>query len=104
MSFLDHLEELRSRLTRAVIAILVVFLVCLVFGERVFSLLSSPIVKLLPKDSTLIFTALPDPFFIYLKVSLVMGIFIALPYVLYQLWLFISPGLYQRNGEWQCRS
>ena len=97
MSFLEHLEELRSRLTRAVIAILVVFLVCLVFGERVFSLLSSPIVKLLPKDSTLIFTALPDPFFIYLKVSLIMGIFIALPYVLYQLWLFISPGLYQKE-------
>ncbi len=97
MSFLEHLEELRSKLIRAVLAILAAFLGCLVFAERVFSLLASPITKLLPKDSTLIFTALPDPFFIYIKVSLIMGIFIALPYVLYQLWLFISPGLYQKE-------
>lgn len=97
MSFLEHLAELRARLVRAVIAILVAFVVCFAFAERVFALLASPITKLLPKDSTLIFTALPDVFFVYLKLSFIMGIFVALPYVLYQLWLFISPGLYEKE-------
>ncbi len=99
MSFLEHLEELRSRLIRAVIAITAMFLVCLIFAERVFSLLAAPITRLLPKDSSLVFTGLPDPFFIYLKVSFIMGIFIALPYVLYQLWQFVSPGLYERERK-----
>jgi sec-independent protein translocase protein TatC len=97
MSLLQHLEDLRAKLVRAAIGIMVAFVVCLTFSERVFALLASPITKLLPKDTTLIFTALPDPFFIYLKVSFITGIFIALPYVLYQLWLFISPGLYQKE-------
>ncbi len=97
MSFLEHLAELRTRLIRAAIGILVAFVVCLTFSERVFGLLASPITKLLPKDTSLIFTALPDPFFVYLKVSFIMGIFIALPYVLYQIWLFISPGLYEKE-------
>jgi sec-independent protein translocase protein TatC len=99
MSFLEHLEELRSRLIRAVIAILAIFLVCLIFAERVFSLLAAPLTKLLPKDSSLVFTGLPDPFFIYLKVSFIMGIFVSLPYVLYQLWQFISPGLYEKERK-----
>ncbi len=99
MSFLEHLEELRSRLIRAVIAIFAVFLVCLIFAERVFNLLAAPLIKLLPKDSSLVFTGLPDPFFIYLKVSFIMGIFVALPYVLYQLWQFVSPGLYEKERK-----
>ncbi len=99
MSFLDHLEELRSRLIRAVIAIFAIFLVCLIFAERVFNLLAAPLTKLLPKGSSLIFTGLPDPFFIYLKVSFIMGIFVSLPYVLYQLWQFVSPGLYQKERK-----
>ena len=99
MSFLDHLEELRSRLIRAVIAIFAIFLVCLIFAERVFSLLAAPLTKLLPKDSSLVFTGLPDPFFMYLKISFIMGIFISLPYVLYQLWQFVSPGLYEKERK-----
>lgn len=93
MSFLEHLEELRARLVRIVIAIVLGFAVCIAFGERVFSVLSAPITNLLPKDTTLVFTALPDPFFVYLKVAFIAGIFLALPYVLYQLWLFVYPGL-----------
>ena len=99
MSFLEHLGELRSRLIRAVIAIFVAFLVCLIFAERVFSILAAPLTKLLPQGSSLIFTALQDPFFIYLKVSFIAGIFIALPYVLYQLWQFVSPGLYAKERK-----
>lgn len=97
MSFLEHLEELRSRLIRAVIAVVIGFGICIAFGERVFSLLAAPITKLLPKDSTLVFTGLPDPFFVYMKVAFITGIFIALPYILYQLWLFVYPGLLQRE-------
>lgn len=94
MPFLQHLEELRSRLIRSVLAILVGFGVCVVFSERLFSMLASPIMKLLPPDTALVFTSLPDPFFIYLKIAFFAGLFLALPYVLYQLWLFIYPGLH----------
>lgn len=100
MSFLDHLEELRSRLLRAVIAIIIGFVICIAFGERVFSLFAAPITKLLPKDASLVFTSLPDPFFVYLKVSFISGIFLVLPYVLYQVWLFVRPGLLEEEKKY----
>jgi len=99
MSFLEHLEELRARLIRAVIAICIGFGVCIAFGERVFSIFAAPITKLLPKNSSLVFTSLPDPFFVYLKVAFITGIFLALPYVLYQVWLFIRPGLLEKEKK-----
>lgn len=99
MSFLEHLEELRSRLIRAAIAIGIGFGVCIAFGERVFSIFAAPITKLLPKNSSLVFTSLPDPFFVYLKVAFITGIFLALPYVLYQVWLFVRPGLLEKEKK-----
>lgn len=99
MSFWDHLEELRQRLLRCVIAITLGFGICIAFGERVFSLLASPITKLLPKDATLVFTGLPDPFFVYLKVAFISGIFVVLPYCLYQIWLFVVPGLLEKERK-----
>ncbi len=99
MSFLEHLEELRSRLIRAAVAIGIGFGLCIAFGERVFSIFAAPITKLLPKDSSLVFTSLPDPFFVYLKVAFIAGIFLALPYVLYQVWLFVKPGLLEREKK-----
>lgn len=97
MGFLEHLEELRKRLIRGVIAFILASGVCVAFGERLFTVLSAPIVALLPKDSSLIFTSLPDPFFIYLKVSFIAGFFIAFPYILYELWQFIYPGLHKHE-------
>jgi sec-independent protein translocase protein TatC len=94
MSFFDHLEELRRRLIRCVVVILLTSSGCLIFGEELFTLLSSPIVKLLPKGTALVFTSLPDPFFIYLKVAFIAGLFLAIPYILYELWQFIRPGLF----------
>ncbi|MFH0821735.1 MAG: twin-arginine translocase subunit TatC [Pseudomonadota bacterium] len=95
MGFLDHLEELRSRLIRAVIAILIGFSVCMYFSEDVIRLLSKPLTKLLPQGSgALIFTGLPDPFFMYIKVSFICSFFITLPFVLHQIWMFVKPGLY----------
>lgn len=99
MGFFDHLEELRQRLIRSVLAVLIGFGICIAFGERVFSLLAAPITRLLPKDATLVFTGLPDPFFVYLKVAFICGMFLALPYCLYQLWLFVRPGLLERERE-----
>ncbi|HMK36221.1 MAG TPA: twin-arginine translocase subunit TatC [Desulfomonilaceae bacterium] len=94
MPFLDHLEELRKRLIRSVTAVLIGFAVCLYFSDPLFHVLAAPIKKLLPQDSALVFTGLPDPFFIYLKVAFLGGLFLALPYILYQLWKFVYPGLH----------
>lgn len=97
MTFFEHLEELRTRLIRAILAIIVGFTVCIAFGERLFNLLASPITALLPQGSTLIFTGLPDPFFMYLKVSFVAGIFLVLPFIVYELWRFVRPGLLEHE-------
>jgi len=99
MSFLDHLEELRKRLIRSVIAIVIAFLVCLAFSEHLFSFWAAPVIKLLPRDSSLVFTGLPDPFFVYLKVDFVTAVFLALPFLLYQIWLFIAPGLLEKERK-----
>jgi sec-independent protein translocase protein TatC len=99
MSFLEHLQELRFRLLHAAVAIVLGFVICISFAKRLFDFLSAPLIELLPKDSSLVFTALPDPFFMYLKVSFVAGLFIAIPYVLYQVWKFIAPGLYLKERK-----
>ncbi|MDQ7782419.1 MAG: twin-arginine translocase subunit TatC [Desulfomonilaceae bacterium] len=100
MSFLDHLQELRSRLIRAAAAIIIGFGVCVAFAERLFKQLAEPLLKLLPEGSTLISTGLPDPFFMYLKVAFVAGVFIVLPYIIWQLWLFIAPGLLDKERKY----
>ncbi|MBM4326965.1 MAG: twin-arginine translocase subunit TatC [Deltaproteobacteria bacterium] len=99
MSFLDHLSELRSRLMRAMIAIALGFALCMVFSERLFKLLAAPIIRYLPDGASLVFTALQSPFFIYIKVGFIAGLFLALPYVLYEIWLFVKPGLYEREKK-----
>jgi sec-independent protein translocase protein TatC len=99
MSFIEHLEELRKRLLRAVLAIVVGFGVCFVFKERLFDIIAGPVIKLLPQGSTLVFTGLPDPFFMYLKTAFVAGVFLVLPFVIYQMWLFVRPGLYERERK-----
>lgn len=104
MSFLDHLQELRSRLIRAAIAILIGFGACIYFAEPLFKLMADPLLKLLPEGSTLISTGLPDPFFMYLKVAFVAGIFIVLPYVIWQLWLFVAPGLLDNERKYAAPS
>jgi sec-independent protein translocase protein TatC len=99
MSFFDHLEELRVRLIRGVTAILIGFVACIYFGDKLFQILASPLAKLLPGDNTLVFTSLADPFFMHLKVAFVAGVFLTIPYVLYQLWLFIAPGLQAHEAK-----
>ena len=99
MSFMGHLEELRSCLLRATLAILAAFGVCIYFGEELFLFLSKPILKVLPTGSSIYYPRVQDPFFVYLKVAFITGIFIVIPYVIYQFWAFVRPGLYPKERK-----
>lgn len=99
MSFFDHLEELRQRLLRAVLAVIVGFIASIAFSEKLFITIATPLTKLLPEGTSLVFTGLPEPFFMYLKVSFVTGVFLVIPYVLYEIWKFIAPGLYAKERK-----
>jgi len=95
--FLDHLEELRKRLIACAIAVGIGFAGCYFFSERIFQLLVQPLKNVMPEGDPLIFTSLPEMFLTYLKVALVSGILLAAPYLFYQMWLFIAPGLYRNE-------
>ena len=100
LPFTEHLEELRRRLIISVIAIAAGFIISYFFSKQLFEILMKPLIISLPPKSTLIFTSLPEAFFTYLKVSLLAGVFIASPIVLYELWAFISPGLYKHEKKY----
>lgn len=98
--FMSHLEELRKRLIACAISVGVGFVIAYIFSERLFQLLVSPLKEVMPKGEQLIFTNLPEMFFAYLKVSFIAGILASAPFIFYQLWLFIAPGLYQREKRY----
>ena len=98
-SFLSHLIELRSRLVRSAIAILVVFLALSPFMKEIFDLLSEPMMAALPAGSKLLATGVITPFMVPLKVTLFSAFIIALPYVLWQVWAFVAPGLYRHEKK-----
>jgi sec-independent protein translocase protein TatC len=93
-SFLSHLIELRQRLVRSAVAIVVVFLALSPFMRDIFAILSAPLLSVLPAGTKLIATGVITPFMVPLKLTLFVAFLIALPYVLYQAWAFIAPGLY----------
>lgn len=95
--FLSHLEELRKRLITSATAVGIGFAVCYFFSERIFLVLIDPLKAVMPEGDHLIFTSLPEMFLTYLKVALVTGILVTAPFLFYQLWLFIAPGLYKRE-------
>lgn len=94
---MSHLLELRSRLVRAAVSVLVVFAVLSPFMKYIFDLLSQPLMAALPQGVKMLSTGVVAPFFVPLKVTLFLAFLIALPYVLYQIWAFIAPGLYKRE-------
>lgn len=100
MTLLDHLTELRNRLLRAFIAVAVGFLLCYSVAKTLFHYLALPLIHVLPGDSRLMFTGLPGGFFVELKVAFVAGIFLASPYLFYQIWAFIAPGLYASERKY----
>ncbi|MFO7597231.1 MAG: twin-arginine translocase subunit TatC [Desulfocurvibacter africanus] len=99
MTLTEHLNELRKRLIRSFIAVFVGFLACYAFAEQLFDILMEPMVQVL-HNSNFIYTYPPEAFFTYLKVSFVAGFFLVSPYLFYQVWLFVAPGLYQNERKY----
>ena len=100
MPFTAHLEELRRRLTICAISVGAGFIICYIFSKQLFNLLVAPLVHALPQGSKLIYTALPEAFFTYLKVAFVAGLLLSTPMIFYQMWKFIAPGLYANEKKY----
>jgi sec-independent protein translocase protein TatC len=98
-SFLTHLIELRQRLVRAALAVVIVFVALTPFMKEIFDLLSQPMMAALPTGSKLLATGVTTPFMVPLKVTLFVALLIALPYVLWQAWAFVAPGLYKHEKK-----
>lgn len=98
-SFISHLIELRTRVVRAAVAILVVFVALSPFMKQIFDALSAPLMVALPQGAKLLATGVIAPFMVPLKVTMFAAFLIALPYVLYQLWAFVAPGLYKSEKK-----
>jgi len=100
LTFMDHLRDLRKRLARALLGVAIGMLAVGVFVERIFHVLMDPVLASLPEGQrTLQYTSYVEPLMVYLKVALYGGIFLAAPWVLFQLWLFIAPGLYKKEKK-----
>ncbi len=95
--FVSHLIELRDRLMRAVVAIIIIFLVLFPFANDIYQVISAPLLAKLPQGDQMIATGVISPFLAPFKLALVAAIFLAMPFLLYQLWSFIAPGLYKHE-------
>lgn len=96
-SFVSHLVELRSRLLRAILAVLAVFALLLPWSNRLYAWLAAPLLSRLPEGAKMIAIDVITPFFTPLKLALFSAIFIAMPFLLYQGWAFVAPGLYRHE-------
>ena len=103
MSFLEHLEELRKRIFHALIAVAAGMGICWWYHQQLFGFMQKPILDVLRENhlpEKLVYLTPAEPFNLYLKISALAGLFLTSPYVLYQVWLFISPGLYRREKRY----
>src|SRR5690606_9153575 len=94
---LDHLLELRTRLLRSFIAVIVVFIVLVPFAQRLYTWVATPLLERLPEGATMIATQVATPFLAPFKLAFFTAVFIAMPFMLYQAWAFIAPGLYRQE-------
>lgn len=94
---IEHLVELRSRLLRAVVVVLAIFLGLYAFSNDIYQFVADPLLKLLPAGSQMIATEVASPFLAPFKLTLVVAVFIAIPFVLHQAWAFVAPGLYEQE-------
>jgi sec-independent protein translocase protein TatC len=97
--FMTHLVELRDRLIRAALSVLVVFLALVYWAPQIYTVFAEPLIRTLPAGSSMIATDVTAPFFVPMKVTMLVAFVIALPYVLYQAWAFIAPGLYTHEKK-----
>ena len=100
MPLTSHLEELRNRLVRIFIAIGIGFAACWFIKESLFQIITAPLVKVLPKDSFMIYTSLPEAFFNYMKIAFYASLLLTSPFSLYQVWKFVSPGLHSTEKKY----
>jgi sec-independent protein translocase protein TatC len=103
MGFLDHLEELRTRLVHAIIAVAVGFGICWWKVEKIYDIMQRPIMKALRDNGMsekLVYLNPTEPFNLYIKIAALAGLFLTSPFVLYQVWMFISPGLYRNEKKY----
>jgi sec-independent protein translocase protein TatC len=103
MGFLEHLEELRKRIIWSLAAVVAGFGVAFTYSDRIYAVMQQPILQALARhglEERLVYLTPVEPFNVYLKIGLVGGIFLASPFVLYQVWMFISPGLYRREKRY----
>ena len=96
-SFISHLIEMRDRLLRAVIAVVLIFICLFPWAKDIYGLLAQPLLAALPKGGQMIATEITTPFFVPMKVTLMAAFLLALPWVFYQAWAFVAPGLYQHE-------
>ncbi|HUA88255.1 MAG TPA: twin-arginine translocase subunit TatC, partial [Steroidobacteraceae bacterium] len=96
-TLISHLLELRDRLLRAMIAVGIAFVPCVLNANDLFSFVSEPLLEKLPKGSNLIATGVMSPFTTPFKLSFFAALLIAMPYVIFQLWAFVAPGLYRKE-------
>jgi len=95
-----HLQELRKRLILSFVAIGVAFFVCYAFKEFLFDILAAPLLKVMPIGGSLIFTSVAEAFFTYMKVAFIAAVILVSPFILYQIWAFVAPGLYQKEKKY----
>ena len=97
LSFFEHLVELRSRLLKAGLAVLLVLVALLPFSRKLYVLLATPLTAVLPEGSTMIAIDVASPFLTPFKLSLLLALILSIPVVLYQLWAFVAPALYRKE-------
>jgi len=100
MPITSHLEELRRRLVISAVAVGIGFAGTYFFAPKIFEVLMVPLLEALPPDGTLIFTGVTEAFFTYLKVAILAGVFLSSPLILYEIWAFLSPGLYTHEKRY----
>jgi len=96
-TFVSHLIELRSRLIRAVVFLLIIVIIQLPFAGKIYTLMASPVMAYLPEGSSMIATGVLSPFLTPFKMVFILGLIISMPFILYQIWAFVSPGLYKHE-------
>jgi sec-independent protein translocase protein TatC len=96
-TLISHLIELRQRLLKVVVAVFLCFIPCALFSDKLFTFVAMPLIQKMPVGTSMIATSLISPFMAPLKLALFVAVFIAMPYVLYQAWAFVAPGLYKRE-------
>ncbi|WP_447555287.1 twin-arginine translocase subunit TatC [Vreelandella sp. EE22] len=94
---IEHLIELRSRLVKAVVVVVVIFLALYAFANDIYTFVAEPLIALLPAGSQMIATEVASPFLAPFKLTLVVAVFLAIPFVLHQAWAFVAPGLYDNE-------